>query len=1235
MKSPFLSPLLVSACVLIGPLAHSQNVVPLAIVREDVAPLILAEPAPDPLALIGWLGSPRHRPQSEMGPALFHPDGRHFLAYEYGENDNHYLSLWKPQPNSAKLTLSGTYPLSRPWNLSGNGQYLCGVTFNGWNRPGTFGVWQFPNGEPVWQIAKDHAAVVHAAAFSQDGRVLCLLWKVADQQQMTILETATGKVIREISLPAAPPINRELPTTMVFGSASLLLSPSLDEKGRLIEIPFTDWIPRFHTTSITDTFHSEWEADTRLDLSRDGKWLVVWSSYRCLVMEFRSGKWTPKLLSDEEWCALGDDIAYHTVAITPDSKRVLVSGGGRHRVVELASGKVLSHDPSGCRCGVFHPAGRLFVRTCYPLEVDDATSFAPLPGGEVSGHTDAIEEFDFMDGGAKIISTSEQFAHVWDLSGPVLSSEPLTRLILPPKASQWAFARLAAVPSVGEIQGGDSFDFFRWKLPADVRPWPKTIVGEFAYRGHESNRDMGLMMSVFPTPDGKSAIYHSNTGPFILRTLDKDPTKVSSHPLAFKSQEDMTGEFRYHFMPDSKSFIYDSYGGIARYDLTTDQITKVKRAESTNLAGHSLTTGRIAGFSTGTLVLYDDKTLATLSKTPFSSPQVALHFKRADFSSDGKWLACVAFDMRKGTDSLWLIDVAKLELVATQLIQPRTSDRVKFSPDSQRLFVGHFGGSISVWDVAKLAVTAPPSAETKAAATPHTATAAATTSKLTNAPVIPPNGYQTFTEVPAKPLFPDKVTPWVWSPDCSVRAADGALQIGTLKINGQPVEVLSSLGNTRAEWETLSGKLEMQAHLPNDQALLISRDVFCDASGSAYWADRLRNPTSSIQQIEVAFEFGFSRDLTELETGQRTPLVLEGDLVRLPPEEEFIVSHLTKAEGKRHTSYVRVMIIGTEGLQKPQTEAFFIPPSPAVVPPESEPELRWDKARRVFQAVHKVTLGPFEHKLLLHTGRSVPTPEGTTLNELSARLREGLTVSTYRWFYPESIELALNYATPISIWLAKESSNNPFYRPPTQPKDQFGFTWGSALGGQGLSNQLILKRGLDPYVDGWPLVTHKGEKEEGFRLHRASRQGDVCIAERTQFTPTLGYRVESRVRYDGDTARKVEVTFVNLLRHPVGQILNDKGNVVPLDRTLPLSALGRKFAIVGKSEDQPCALFSLGAQSENAAPMLRFIDHQTLEIVYVLPMKPGEKIDLLHITAQQPLSAFPTAAEMMAQWPPP
>jgi WD40 repeat protein len=1234
MKPPSLPHLLFVLIALAGPPSLAQNVGPLVIVQEGLSPLVLAEPPPDPAALIGWLGNPRHRPQSHLGPVLFHPNGRQLLAREHGDNDTDYLSLWQAEPGSTKLALTGTFPLFKPWNLSGDGQFICGVPTTDWNRKGAFGVWKFPTGEPLWQIGKDHPAVINAAAFSQDGRVIALLWKVAENLHLSILDSASGKVIREIPMAPTLPISGRYPTTMVFSKDSLLLSPRLDEKGRLIEIPFADWTPRFHATTLDDDFHDPWESDTRLELSRDGKWLAVWASYRALVMESRSGKWTPKLQSDQEWCDFNDDTDYQTITITPDSKRILLSGEVDHRVVELATGKILSHVKGSCRCGVFHPAGRIFVRTCYPFEVNDASSLTPLPGGEVSGHTDAIENVDFTEDGKKLISTSERFAFVWDLSGESISTEPLSSLILPPQAIQGGLSRLAWLPSINEIQGADAFDFYRWKAPATGQTWPRTIVGELAFRGRENMRDMGLMMSVFPTPDGKSAIYHSNTGPFIVRTMDKDPAKITSRQLNFKSRDDMTGDFRYHFMPDSQTFIYDSYGGIARYDLTTDQITKVNRTESSQLAGHSIATGRIAGFSLGTLTLYDDKTLATISKTSFRHPSAAIHFKRADFSADGKWLACMAFDMVKGTEKLWLIDAVKLELAAVQLVTHRTSDHLRFSPDSQRLIVGHLGGSLSVWDVTKLVATAPASAEDKAiAGPPATARAtASTTPKPTNAQPTMPSGFQTFTEVPAHPLLPDKVTPWVWSPDCSANAADGTLQIGTLKINGQTVEVLSTLGHTRTEWQTLSGKLEMQAQLPNGQTLLVSRDVFCDGSSTAYWADRLRNPTASIQQVEVSFEFGFSRDLTELEAGNRTPLSLDGTRVRLPQNEEFIVSHLSTPDGKRHTSHVRTMVVGTDGLQKPQTEPFFIPGPPEIVPPPSEPELHWDPERRVFQALYKITLAPYEHRILLHIARSAPIPESVTLNEYSKGLAS-LNVSTYKWFHPENIEIALNYATPKEIWMAK-SSTNTLYKPLPEYTDQFGFTWRPAFNVYGLANQLMLQRGLHCHADGWPLVAFKGTREEGFNKHQASRQGDVCIAEKFSFSPTLGFRFESRIRYDGNAPRDVEINFVNLLRQPASQILDENGKSIPLNRNIPISTLGRKFAIVGKADDQPCALFSLGVISHQAAPELRFVDHQTMEIVYKLPMKPGEKIDLLHITAQQPLSAFPSPADMMAQWPP-
>ncbi len=1186
---------------------------PLSTVTDGLPDLEIIRPPADPAALEQWLGDPKERAIQEVFEKVMHPAGEAILTTHGNGPHKMLIGIWERVPASLRFQHSRFLRLSPPWNISPDGKYLFGCAPGERERVRAFGVYDYATGKALWRGSPDHPAMIIAAAFSRDSRLTAVIWRVGSLSRLSLLETSTGKPLKEQPIMSA---SDTLPTrsgALIFGKESLFVSPGMDEEGRVLEISLKDGTQRYHpTANPTDDDGGDWPGKTRMGLSEDGRYLAIYENARVLLMENRGGEWKSKFRGEADFVNwLGGD-GFDTVAFSPDSRQLLISGNDKFRVIDPATGKTIQQSTSTCRCGVFHPKGRAFIRTCAPFEVVDPGTWQPLRNGAPIGATRPITGIDIGPDGKSAVITSWTEATVWALPDNEPAKAMATLIVKEPESH--LLTRVNWIAAAGEYQGCDGLDFFRWRLPQGG-PAPAPIIGQLAFPGRDEDREMMSEGVVIPDTSGKNALYYNASGPWVMRSLTPGAADSTARRLKFPVLFDVPGDTRAYFHPGDRKFIYDSMDGTAVYDLDTDAITPKKMRLPGRMAGYHAASNLIVSLDFDEVRAYDATALTKLWTLPLNGVCKVAMSPCCGVSPDGHWLVTATLDPVTQQSGILLVDLTKKTIVAQQDVYWDIDEGLAFTPDSTKVVVGHRGGAASVWNLAKLAATP----QKKVIPSPITQT-----SKTSSRPAALRN---VLTEMPTEPLHPDGISAWKFSPTGAVDIADGALNAGEWLIDGTPLRVLKVSAYEPRDGAAWAAGIELCDN--NQQSRLqVRRTLSTFPSGSVGWVDEMENLTSSPVQIEAVMVAGFNRDWKELEAGSREPLTLEGGQLKLPEGYSTIASAVSSGLERRINVFQPFLIGDQDPATLKDPTGLQIPEK---IPPPMQPELRWDdQAKRILCTYH-LNLAPYERRVFLHKARSTALKPDEDLNKELRGTSLTTTVQDQPLFEPERLKEAVNFATPSAVYLTAITQPSAKPRPPI--KEKSGFTWTIGHHPPEIANELMLNRCFVTQIDGWPVTISGRATQKGFRTRSNDRLGNSAVEFDYSVDLDGVYRLCLSVQNETGSPVERQVRLIALLKKPVSRIATANGKTLPQGTELNVAETGGTFALIADDSDATAALFAIGKPGASVTPKVTLIDAKTLEIAYTLTLAPGASVVLSQFAGQRPFAAFASEADAFANWP--
>ncbi|MEZ0276031.1 MAG: WD40 repeat domain-containing protein [Roseimicrobium sp.] len=1203
-------------------LAHGQFEAPELTLGPVPAPFVITPPNHAPAGLLRWYGDPKSTPSTNVGEIAWTRDGRRMFTKPDGSPP---YQVWKPGPTGTTVELEGGINISETMTLSEDGRWLFGLC----KLPDTYMPrWELHRAdtlEGVWSIDLAPHLMKHAA-FSKDGKWLALVHQIirpagADQQVfISILDAATGTRVQVLQPRTgwAEFGTYDHPTlSLTFTNDALLLNPCYDEQRRIKRYPIATWKMEF----ASDEFDSA--SVDHMQLSNDGRWLVLWDSGGFTTLEYSGGVYV-KRFEGSAWTNEDENEKFNSIRLSPDSTTLVLSGCGKHKVIRLADRKVLHDGAEACLCGDFSPDGRIFWNKCTPFQSVDTRIWQPL-SKQRDQHTGDISHLAFSRDGKILASASSSSMRMWSTD----REAPPLNLVAPRKPVR--MASFAWSPDGSEILGGDGKDFCKWRV-SDANMTTREIKGTVLFQSPPWNYETLRFQDIHFVPEsGACLLSQSNSRARLVET------RHPSSPSVVKRLQGVPyPEGRIVFSKDGSDYLYmedhGSNSDLCAVRLADSNLRKQSAGKPGKLAGMLPSGGDLVIVLTTKVAFADPETLQIREKG--IQPPGKLFFDRTNaaiaLSPDGQWLYCLANEhvVRVGNSKMEKFPVLinlKKDGEFTRL-EPHLADMTyaEFSPDSTKLAVGHRGGLISLWDVATLAK----------GPLPQTAVQGESPPQSPGAPATRINTFTWTPEWPSRSRTTDDGDMRGYAKSGAAYGVESTAEIGRLLVNGSEPTVLEGRSgshestlppNVRAAYTYLmKGDVELRAL---DGKVRVHRQLRGTSRGDLKWLDTYENLSGEPQTIILSYRHKMGGAFDDLRVmNQRPTLLADGQVAT--DSALLSAGMITKVGGVRRHVGVCFSSVGA-------------PQSPVV---------RWMESDRALATEWTFRLEPFEKKAIMHDMVHRRLAEG-----------EGVNVGSQIFLWSAMGDLAVIPRLPMMINFApitKEDAENFELYPllfnrdgevgrkeqemksmgvdeEGYKKDSMGFRWClTDTPASGMGAEFGAQRIFALWMDGQPMTfldvasTDVPGKAPKRRSQHAKPNSPIKVLRDTQWSESDNvFATHDEVVNTGSSPAKCQFQVLIVAQNYFEQVEDGHGKSLDLTTPQPISTFGGKLALVAPGRTKPAILLSLGDPLASRVAKVHLIANRGLFVTYELELAAGERIPFMHLAAQRPLNVYGSAQE--------
>ncbi|MEZ0389092.1 MAG: hypothetical protein ACAI34_18600, partial [Verrucomicrobium sp.] len=401
--------------------------------------------------MIRWMWDPKQTvPRIEE--AVWLKDGTRM--YARSEKLQHLLQIWEPvavDPAAPpKLNLIGTVPLRDTWAVSPDGQWIFGESRTDQTR--TMAVYRAANWEGMWQAKSDVLGNLEQATFTRDGKHLILVTKLAKAVQVSAIDPASGRRVRQLQrlLPNLGEDEKASEIHVGAAQSTVLLPPFYRD-----DLTLSRWNPA-DGSQVPVSKPMKDNSNLKMTLSGDEQWLVLWNSAGYKSMKREGGLYGNRFGGVEE------ERCIQFVRVSPDASTLVVSGGQKFKVIRLADERVVKDSATECLCGLFAMDGRTYWNTCRPLTPISTKTWARGDDSQAPPKR-AMEQVEFSPDGRFLATLHARQIDVWPLEGMALTPAAVLTGPRDNSLSTFAWDRTA-----NRVIGGDYCAVLQWNLPQSL-----------------------------------------------------------------------------------------------------------------------------------------------------------------------------------------------------------------------------------------------------------------------------------------------------------------------------------------------------------------------------------------------------------------------------------------------------------------------------------------------------------------------------------------------------------------------------------------------------------------------------------------------------------------------------------------------------------------------------------------------------------------------------------------------
>lgn len=1227
------------------------------------APLSLAEIVPGEVeftprmmetkdaACVGHLGDPALGLALDSWRLQWHPSGRIFSSSSSSNIVGALLHAWQPPQGAEPARRHGALNVGPPWVLSSNGGTLFArLDLHGSPLPPKAGVvlgcLRLGEKKKLWHVALQRGDQAGSVVFTKDDRALLLSTEFMNQQVLTLLNAATGAVQGRTPLPERTSGREDSGRALAAWKDEFILLRRQAQGGTRLQRVRTDPLRVVGDLPLKLKPEALEELETSgfdsLCLSADEQHLVVHGDGGYLVLEDHQGQWVATL-QGEAGDGFHSAADLQAVAVSPDSRLLLVATGEGGRVIDLATGRVAHKLSSGGAAAAFSPDGkRVLVAEHSGLDWWDTTKWERHQTPETQ-HDCAVEGVMALPGGESVLSWDHNGLIVWD----VATRKP--RAMLHGPENDCLLQPPVLVKGGQELVAAANREIVRWKLPPLSGPVPaQPVVVKSARAFPQLPEDPDDAVPQHPFERVIPGLAADAAGQRLLVVRKGRPAELHDEaaPDQVRHFPELAGVVYAYAMDmafsgrDAVVLLDDDKRELLRLDLVSGKVTRTPVAAT---PGKLRLWGAVQGAGslprTGVSFIHPDTaqvmhSLASPGKRESFHGTVGL-----PLSQDGRLAATCFSDFVSEEIHLAVMEVATGRMLAWHALhRPVDATCLAFTEDGRGLLMGHGNTAVSVWEVAKLAPPPPdmaaaaPTPSSGPATKPSIGAASGAASSPGNSTTPRRTVHALDARMPERPLVDRKGRRWSFTSDGAC-AVEGLLpSFGKLTVNGLPFE--SRAARHRHPVGEKSASFERGTAVSNDGGV----------AGQPLWITRQLSPGLGFMDEAVTALDGFTN------TGEK-PLELEVvHEVRFPPEAQGLLANesgrLMVPEDGRLPLGKKDHWIAPAGYGQPGT------PLPAVrlqtwTSPAPPAGLHWNATTKVLRTTHRITLPPAETRWLAHEvavvdRRAEGTPDLVWIPH---------TPDPGHFLPPGSAREAANFAC-VNMW-NEDHREGPLpltmawsegQPRPAPEKDALGFTWElrhdlSRAGELGATAVLTL------WMDGHPLAFHA---DKLLHPHSNGRLLTPPLQSYVTADKALTVRRRPYLPPDGgptvwqDTLRNVtqekvrrRLSYVTTFQKPVVAVWDARGRKLEAHAKngLKLTAeTGGACALVLEGEQQPATLLAFPTTGTVAAPTLRWLGPSAALLEYEVELEPQAEVEVLHGACQRPLGAFAPVATAFADW---
>ena len=1193
-----------------------------------------------PKALERFFGDPLSRNHTENISNCVTDGARVYAATQNANAGSRSLTVWKLKDGDMRPVLEGFLPASSP-RPTRDGKCIFVRRESEIGNLVSYGCYRTGTWEGLWNLDEKKIYGLEGAAFSPDSKTLAIVnFFQGVGNHLILLDTESGRTRKVVRLGVRQGAGNGGDGSIVYGKGSILLPPHFDTQGRITRISLEDWKLDFLRVPQSKT-ENQWSAASRMQQSPDERWLVLrdYESYAVLKsvgdgyeMHFEGGV-------DQHGNAPGISTPLETVAISPDSLQLVVSGCVQHKVIDIASKGLIHESVDECRCGFYSGNGKVFWRTCSPFTPVDTLTWETAKNWTRPAHLYRIQGLAFSADGKWLASCDQSKMHIWSVDG----DSPVADCRSPNKET--SFQSPIWSKDGKKLYCADGWEFLSWQWSGTADPSGSLEIAGVNFLGRPTgNRTKPLAMKMVRDPfekqflvmdgyrEGVTIRYPEKPGVVGRFKLDLPEESMPIRPPGIANKHHLN-IVRLAFTGDGKEVIF-RWNGLHAYNLNDDTIRSVKSNDEGDVIANDSISRSTVSMSSREIKVVSDQTLEPLwslsapadilFEYPFSRITDFFADGQPVLSPDGKWLAFCGERRSKIVRSaiLVIINMKERKIAALQDMPIFEYTAAAFTPDSKKLALGHLNGVVSLWNISELTSSPPvllPESSPQKQQGPMTPTTLPGNLSRSGAPRRPLR-WESET-LPDKPLVlttQDKSTTWNIS-EGGVAGVTGVLtSAGGLSVDSKPIRVISVRSRKQEVGiGILEANLECEA---GDGALLVSREMMLNGMGRGTWTDILQNVSEASLDVVVDFEWSPDCGIEKFQDESAVPVKLQG---REVIASRFANSIWSPVEGAVDSGLVAI------GFSRGRTA--------------STARLFWDSNSKKIRSRYDIHLAPFERKMLIHTVAARVSAKG----KLGISDVKDLLVQTYFPFqtvaHPASMELALNFekmTRPVVPASLKRAPGYVATRGPERP-DAFGFNWFPPERTFGFANEMGIESGLEVWLDGAPATfkqtSDSASNPQNNRIsifELSNRKGSISLSVDSMLNaPQSTWNQRLIVENKTDSLCDCALELVTVASSPIAALLDGDGERLDFGASISPSGYHGTVTIETTGNTRPATVLALGREGGVIPlPDLRVKDGRVLIARYNLKMKPREAVSLYHAATQRPLKAYPSFADAIASW---